>query len=448
MDFKAVDLYLLKLKNGKKQSTTVDDADLADYLETIKEKDEEKFFEYLNTLPIDIKAQTFIELPISFQIDLILKYESTGLADILESLQSDDATDLFIVLEKTDKQKSEDTFLLLSDARQKTIEKLISYLPSEVGSLMQTEIFKVSSTRTIEYAINKLSKLKKDGIGRVQSVFITNDKGHLLNSINIDDIIVENNHKTFDEILKKYPQSYSIASHETIDKAIKIFEKYDLVNLAVIDRTGHLIGRVTHDDIVDMMRDRSTKQIYKMNNIDEDEQLQENFSKTTKTRAIWLTINLVNAVIASLVIGIFEHTLEAIVALAVLMPIVANMAGTASVQTMTVIVRQMGIGEIGFKHLQPILKKEITISFLNGILFAILSFTITQLWFDQYLISLAIAMSMFVSFLSAGVLGATVPMILKRFNLDPAVASSVVVITLVDIIGFFSFLWFAQIMIL
>lgn len=448
MDFKAVDLYLLKLKNGKKQDTSIDDADLADYLETIKEKDEEKFFEYLNTLPLEIKAQTFIELPISFQIDLILKYEPTGLANILELLQSDDATDLFIVIEKADKQKSENTFLLLSDARQKIIEKLISYSSSEVGSLMQTEIFKVSSTRTIKYAIDKLHRLKKEGIGRVQSVFITNDKGHLLNSISIDDLIIENKDKTFDEILENYSQSYSIVSHEHIDKAIKIFEKYDLVNLAVVDRMGHLIGRVTHDDIIDMMRDRSTKQIYKMNNIDQDEQLQENFSKTTKTRAIWLTINLINAVIASLVIGIFEHTLETIVALAVLMPIVANMAGTASVQTMTVIVRQMGIGEIGFKHLKPILRKEISISFLNGILFALLSFIITQLWFDQYLISLAIAMSMFVSFLSAGILGATVPMMLKKLNLDPAVASSVVVITLVDIIGFFSFLWFAQIMIL
>jgi magnesium transporter len=192
------------------------------------------------------------------------------------------------------------------------------------------------------------------------------------------------------------------------------------------------------------MQERATKQLYNLNKLDENEELQENFSKTTKTRATWLTINLLNAILASLVIGIFEEALDAIVALAVLMPIVANMAGTASVQTMTVIVRQMSLGEISISNLKPILSKEINISILNGILFAVLSFGITQMWFNNTLISVSIGLSMFVSFVSAGILGTTVPMVLKKFNIDPAVASSVIVITLVDIIGFFSFLWFAE----
>lgn len=450
MNIKAIDLYLQKLKSGSKEEkkTQVDDADLADYLEDVKQKDESKFFEYLNSLPLELRAQTFIELPTAFQVDLIIKYDPHGLAEILETLESDDATDLFIAIGKTDKQKEEDVFLLLTDKTQKNIEKLISYSDKEAGSLMQTEIFKVGVDKSVDYAILKLQRLKENGIGTVQSVFITDEKGRFLKAIPIDDLILEQKESKFEQILPKYNDEYCINSHENIDQVVNMIEKYDLVSLAVVDRIGHLIGRITHDDVIDIMQEKATKQLYNLNRLDENEEIQENFTKTTKTRATWLTINLVNAVLASLVIGIFEHTLDAIVALAVLMPIVANMAGTASVQTMTVVVRQMAIGEINLDNLKPILQKEINMSLLNGLLFGILSFGITQLWFDNVLISIAIGLSMFVSFISAGILGASVPMLLKKMNLDPAIASSVVVITLVDIIGFFSFLWFAELIIL
>lgn len=448
MDIKAIDLYLQKLKQGLKDQHNIDDADIADYLEEVRLKDENKFFEYLNSLPLSLRAQTFIELPTAFQVDLILKWDENSLANIVQELESDDATDLFLAVSKVDKKKEEKLFSLLSDKKQKTIEKLISYDNNEAGSLMQTELFKVSDTRTIAYAIEKLSKLKENGIGRVQNIFITNEKGIFIKSISIDDLLLEKKEQSFQNILEKFNDDYFVSSHDDIDKVVTTIEKYDLVSLAVVDRMGHLIGRITHDDIVDIMQERATKQLYNLNRLDENEEIQEQFSKTTKTRATWLTINLINAVLASVVIGIFEETLDAIVALAVLMPIVANMAGTASVQTMTVIVRQMSLGEITFHNLKPILKKEINISLLNGILFGILSFAVTQVWFGEILISISIGLSMFVSFVSAGILGTTVPLVLKKINIDPAIASSVIVITIVDIIGFFSFLWFAELIIL
>ncbi len=448
MNIKAIDLYLQKLKNGVKDHERIDDADLADYLEDVKQKDEDKFFEYLNSLPLKIRAETFIELPTPFQIDLILKYDAKGLADIIEVLDSDDATDLFIAITKTDKEKEESIFSLLSDTKQKTIEKLISYESNEAGSLMQTEILKVSNFRTIAYAIEKLGKLKEKGIGTVQSVFVTDNTGRLIKSISIDDLILEKTDKTFDEILEKYPESYSVISHDSVDNVVNIIEKYDLTTLAVVDRKGHLIGRITHDDVIDIMQKRATQQIYNLNKINADEHISEEFSKTSKTRAVWLTINLVNAIIASLVIGLFSHTIETIVALAVLMPIVANMAGTASVQTMTVVVRQMALGEIEFSDIKPIFIKEINIAAINGLLFGSLGAVMAYVRFENWLLSLSIALAMLISFLCAGVLAVVVPMVLKKVNLDPAVASSVVVLTLVDIVGFFSFLWLAQVIML
>lgn len=451
MNVKAIDLYLQKLKIGShKEGTqnTIDDSDIADYLEDIKRDDETKFYTYLNSLPLDIRAQTFIELPTAFQIDLILTYDAQGLAEIIQALESDDATDLFIAVSKVSKAKEEELFALLSDKTQRTIEKLIKYESNEAGSLMQTEIFKVSSSRDVLYAIEKLSRLKQNGIGRVESLFITDEVGRLLKVISLDDLILLQHNDIFADIINNYENSYSIASHASVDEVINMIEKYDLTSLAVVDRTGHLIGRITHDDVLDIMQARATQQIYNLNNINADEEIHASFSKTGKTRAVWLTINLFNAILASIVIGFFENTLHQIVALAVLMPIVANMAGTASMQTVTVIVRQLALGEISYSDVKHILQKEVGIAILNGLFLGALTAVISQFRFGDILVSLSIGVSMVISFAFAGFIGTSIPLLLKKLSIDPAVASSVLVLTITDIIGFFSFLWLAEMIIL
>ena len=449
MNIKAIDLYLQKLKNGSKEvKNHIDDADLADYLEDVKEKDESKFFDYLNSLPLELRASTFMELPTSFQVDLIFKYDAKGLAEINEVLESDEATDLFIAIEKTDRAKSEEVFSLLSDKTQKNIEKLIAYDDDEAGSLMQTEVFKVSKEKTVAYAIEKLGRLKEEGMGTVQNVFITDEAGRFLQSISMDDLILQDKESVFEDILGKYKPGYSVMSHDSMQSVMNMIEKYDIVSLAVVDRKGHLIGRITHDDVVDIMSEHATKQIYNLNNLNEDEEIQENFFKTTKSRGKWLALNLFNVTLASVVIGFFEETLNAIVALAVLMPIVANMAGTSASQTMTVIVRQIGLGELELKDFPLLFKKEMSIATLNGFFFGLLTAFISQMRYHDPLVSLSIGLAMFFSFVMAGAIGTSIPMILKRFDIDPAVASSIFVLTFVDVIGFFSFLSIANFIIL
>lgn len=449
MDTKAIDVYLEKLQNGEKVDYShLDDADIADYLQDIKGDNEKKFFEFLQSLPLNLRAETFIELPIPFQIDLIIKYSPLQLTQIIQSLNSDDATDLYITISKINEEKQEEVFELLDDSTQKNIEKLIIYKDDEAGSLMQTEIFKVSYDKTIAYAIEKLADLKKEGIGKVDSVFIIDEHDKFIKSISLDDLILENKEQSFKDILDKYPNEYSVHSHESIDELLQKIEKYDLRSIAVIDKKKHLLGRITHDDIIDKMQEVATQQIYNLHKIDKDEHIQESFKKTAQTRAKWLLVNLINVTLASIVIGLFEETLDAIVALAVLMPIVANMAGTAASQTMTVIVRQLALGEIDFNDIGSILKKELTASFINGLFFGVLTGIISQVRYDDIFISLSISLAMLFSFVMASVIGTSMPMLLKKFNVDPAVASSVFVLTLVDIVGFFSFLWIAKIIIL
>lgn len=446
-----IDTYLKKLKQGSKGITAEENihhSDIADYLEHIKQIDEDEFFLLFETLPQRKRANTFLELGTPFQIDLINHYDADALAAILRVSKSNDATDIFLTISKTDQEKSEDVFALLSDTQQEKIVSLIHYDESEAGSLMQTELFKVKSSDNVSYAIQKLAQLKKQSIGEIQCLFVTDEDDKLLKTIFMDDLILENTQKRFSDFMDKFPAPHKVSVHESTQYVLNMIEKYDLSVLAVVDEKGHLAGRITHDDAVESIRDRATQQMYNLGKLHADEEIHEDFTKTGKTRAIWLSINLVNAIIASLVIGLFEETLDAIVVLAVLMPIVANMAGTASVQTMTVVVRQMGLGEITFHDIRPVLMKEINMAVLNGLFFAFLSAGTAQLWFGNYDISLAMGLSMWVSFICAGLLGTSVPMLLKKVHLDPAVASSVVVITLIDIIGFFSFLWFSELIIL
>ncbi|MDM5272160.1 magnesium transporter [Sulfurovum sp. zt1-1] len=442
-DIKSLDLYLEKLEKGT-YDVHMSDADHADFLEILKQHDEEKFFTYINLLSVELRAEILMELPLPFQVDYIEESDEVRLSEIIEALDSDDATNFYLTIAKKEKEKSQKVFELLSQKRQDTISDLITYPEDQAGALMQTELFMVPSYKSIDEGKALLARLKKEGIGTVQSAFITDERGKFIKTIPIDDLLLESSDQTFDQIIDRYPESYSVLAHESIDKVIESVSKYDLTTLAVLDNKGNLLGRITHDDALDVMQRRATGQIYNLSRVHKDEEVQESFVKSTQTRSIWLAINLINAIIASLVIGVFEHTLSAIIELAILLPIVANMAGTASVQTMTVIIRQMALGNINFTLLRPIFLKELRIAVANGVIFGVMSSIAAHVWFGNMHVSVAIGLSMFVSFVLAGLLGTTVPIALKKMNFDPAVASSVIVITAVDIIGFFSFLWFAK----
>ena len=444
MDIKAIELYLERLKHGRNGGGHIEDADIADYLEVVKQEDEEKFFTYLDSLPLVKRAQTLIEISIPYQIDFIMEHDAKSLSEIIEVLESDDAVNLYQAIEKADKSKSVALFALLEETTQEVIEKLMHYESDEAGSLMQIELFQVPSHKTVSQAIKILAKLKQNGIGTVQNVYVTDERGKFLKSISIDDLIVEKTDQTLACIIDKIPVSYSVMPRDSIETVISTITKYDLISLAVVDSGGYLLGRITHDDAVIAMQQSATKQMYNINRLNEDEHIHESFGRTSKTRSIWLAVNMVNAIIASMVIGIFEDILTAMVALAVLMPIVANMAGTASVQTMTVMIRQMALGEINFDGFRPVFMKEFYIGMINGILFGLLSTLIAQLWFESIDVSVSIGLSMLVTFMLASLLGTTMPVELERMWFDPAGVSSVIVMTLVDISGFVSFLGFAQ----
>lgn len=426
-----------------------DDADIADYLEVIKAEDEERFFNYLRGLPSKLQAETLIELPPPIQADLIRKLESNALAELVKVLATDDATDLLQLVLKVDHDKGEAVFDALTDRLQQVIRRLMVYEEDQAGAWMQTEVFSVRDGETITNSLRRLRRMKAtERLERVQYVHVVDENKKLLRTIPLSELILIPTRKRYGEIIEEFATPYCVEAAAPIDEAVKVIERYDLALLPVVDRNGHLIGQITHDDVVDIIQEMATEQMYGLGNVSAAEDPYESAVKTGRSRAFWLGINLVNVTLVSVVIGLFEEALESIVALAVLMPIVANMAGTASMQTLTVMVRQIALGELTPVNALRFFRKEIGIAAVNGVVFGLAGMLISYLRFDSLLLGAVMGLAMAISFIFAGALGAGVPVLLKRLGIDPAVASSTLVITMIDVVGFFSFLALATVVLL
>ncbi len=426
--------------------------DIAKILKHIKEEDEEKFFYYLENIPDEILGDVLIELPENYLKETIEKLPSSRLAKAVKELESDDATDLIKDIEDVDEKKVEKVFSELDQKEKEDIIKLSAYSDDEAGAHMQTELFTARLNEKISDAIERLKRLKKEKkLENIHQVYIIDEFGRLLTIVSLEDLITYDFNKTFKEALKDQLENFQIRYAKDTDKiedVLHLFEEYDLSALPVVDRKGKLLGRITSDDIYDLIEESATEQIYNLAGVSDEAEHEDSLLKTGKNRAIWLFINLGTAILASLVIGVFEGTIQKYVALAVLMPIVASMGGNAGTQTLTVVVRQLALGEIDKQNAKRALKKEIVIALINGFLFAVVMAVIAYFWFKDVKLGYVIALAMIINLLAAGFFGALIPLMLKKFNIDPAVGSSVLLTTVTDVVGFFAFLGLAKLILL
>jgi len=427
-----------------KTLTSTEFTDYLDQLISAKNESDEAFVSSFLALKEYERANVVSKLPDTYQKMLCRTLSDAQLAAFVNLMRTDDATDLMIILKEVNEAKWLKTIELLDTDLTKAVKTLMNYSEDESGSLMEMEIFTVAKNETIKDSIKRLRGLNKNhSHEHIGSIFLVDDEFRLLALFPLSKIVTADEKLTYADMYEGTSPPISIHSRASVNEAARLMKRYDLHVLPVINRNGRLLGRITHDDILDYIEENATKQMYGLSQVHPEEEIETNIMETGRNRALWLTVNLINATLVSIVIGFFEHSLQKVVALAVLMPIVANMAGTASMQTLTVIVRQMALGNVSWGDATPTLLKEIKLAFFNGLLFALLGTIISYVWFSSWHLGGVMAASMFVSFVIAGILGAYVPLGLKAVKIDPAIASSVIVITLVDVIGFFSFLWFA-----
>ena len=413
-------------------------------LARVKNESDERFVDAFLELDADMRAKVSVELPEPARRLLCETLPAELLAAIVNRMRTDDAADMMILLKEADEAKWLKGIELLDTELKAAVRQLMDYSDDESGSLMEIEIFAVTPDETVRDSMKRLRMLiDSHALQHISSVFLVDSEHHLLALFPLEAVVSINDDLTYADLYDGRTQPISVHSRSSVYEAVRLMTRYNLSVLPVINKNGRLLGRITHDDILDYIQEDATRQMYGLGQVDPNEAPESGVVEAGRDRALWLGINLFNVTLVSAVIGLFEHSLQQVVALAVLMPIVANMAGAASMQTLTVVVRQMALGGIGYKEGAPVVFKELKIALLNGALFALLAMLISYARFSSWYLGGVMAAAMFVSFIGGGILSAYVPLGLKRLGIDPAVASSVIVITLVDVIGFFSFLWFA-----
>ncbi len=437
------------LEFKKDNNNSVHPYDISEQLLKLRDIDEDEYSKMLKKIPSALLAEVLSEMPDIVQEEISDHISTKKIVAITSSMDTDDAADFIQNISEDNEELAQEILESFDEEDKEVLEQLISYSDDEAGAYMQTELFSARNDEKIGDAIKRLKDLKE--IGEVDNIWhchITGKRGEYIGSVGLEELIIFEHDMKFSDIPSDKLRNYKISHKADLKDVVEMVTNYNLSSLPVVDNRNRLIGRITSDDVYDIIQDSATEQIYNMAGVNDEAEQEESMYQIGKSRAIWLGVNLVTAIAASIVIGMFDATIQSLVALAVLMPIVASMGGNAGTQTLTVTVRQLALGDIENEDAKKTIIKEVIISLVNGFLFAGVVGLIAYLWFKLPLLGLVIAMSMVINLISAGFFGAVIPLTLQKLKIDPAIGSTVLLTTVTDVVGFFSFLGLATLILL
>ena len=383
------------------------------------------------------EGEVLHELNEELQMELLQDIELNNLVEMIGELELDEMVD---ILQTLPDQKLEDFLSRVSRQDRERIEKVLEYPEDTAGGLLNTDVISVKPRHTLEVVFRYL-RAKKDLPQNTDKIFVVSRDDQYLGELLISKMLVSEPNLTVRELMEtdKKPISADVSDAEVA----RLFEQEDLISAAVVDENQRLLGRITVDDVVDVIIEDADQNFLGMAGIVEDTFAPP--GRAAKSRVLWLTINLATAFLASATISIFQESIDKLVYLAILMPIVASMGGVAATQTLTIFIRGMSLQQINATNIAWLFKREVAVSIINGIVLSIIIGAITYFWFEDILISALICIAMSINLVAAVIAGVFVPTILRSLNQDPAVAGSVVVTTVTDVVGFFSFLGLATI---
>ncbi len=405
-------------------------ADAADIIEHLTENDRENLIT-LSGFKID--PEVFIELNESIQSEIVKYLPTNSIVDIIKNLDSDDAIK---ILENLDEINKETLLNSLPPKDRFALKESLSFPEDSAARLMQREFTAIPNNWSVGQTIDYLRE-NKDLPDEFLEIFIVDNEFKPIGTVPASKVLRTSREAEMQSIMLETQLSIPVDMDQ--EQVGHIFENYNLNSACVVDKSNKLVGMITSDDMLTVLKEEAEEDTLRLAGVGDEEITDGVFTKT-KRRFNWLLLNLLTAFLATWVISIFGATIEQMVALAFLMPIVASMGGNAGMQTLAVTVRAIATNDLSKNNFAKTVTKEFAIGVLNGIIFAIISALIVQLWFKDIYLSLIISISMVLNMIVAGLFGILVPVTLKRFNVDPAIASSVFVTTITDVIGFLSFL--------
>ena len=409
-------------------------SEIAHALESSPPKQRSIIFSLLET---EEEGDVLFELGEEIQQDLISNISNEELSEAVKELELDEIVD---ILQNLPEERMKTILSNMSKVDRQRIEMGLTFPENTAGGLLNTDVISVRPNNSIKEVLSYLRD-QKELPESTDKIFVVNNDNNYLGELPISKIITTDPVMNVREIMETDIPAIDV-NLEDKDVAT-IFERNNLISSAVIDHKGQLIGRITIDDVVDVIREDADQNLLGMAGVAEDTFAPP--GRAARSRVFWLTMNLITAFIASSTINLFQDVLDKIVYLAILMPIVASMGGVAATQTLTIVLRGLTLEQINTSNIRWLFKRELAVSILNGIVLSLLVGFITYAWFQETILSILISCALIINLISSVIAGILVPLILRRFNQDPAIGGSVVVTTVTDVVGFLSFLGLATI---
>ncbi|HWJ04509.1 MAG TPA: magnesium transporter [Steroidobacteraceae bacterium] len=407
-------------------------AEIASLLESLPPAQREAIWDLVDP---ELEGDVLVELNEEVRAGLIREMDAEELVAATEGLELDDLADLLRELPEAVNQQ----VLRSLDAQDRDrLNSVLKYEEDTAGGLMNTDTISVRPDVTLETVLRYL-RMRGDVPDRTDALFVVNRGDRYLGVLLVTRLLTEDPERTVGEVMET--EVAGIAPSTPAGEVANLFQDRDLVSAAVVaPEDGRLLGRITVDDVVDVIRDEAEHSVMSMAGLDEDADMFAPVVHSARRRGVWLGVNLVTAFLAASVVGQFEATIQQIVALAILMPIVASMGGVAATQTLTLIVRGIALGQVERANARWLFTKEISVAMLNGCIAALIVASVAYAWFRNWRIAAVIFAAMVVNLVAAALAGVSVPLALKRFGVDPAVAGGVIVTTVTDVTGFASLL--------
>lgn len=411
----------------------IHDADLADLIELLRGDQRGRLIEALGE---DFNPGTLSELEEPIRDQVIDAMPNEQIAEAVREMESDDAV---YILEDLEEAEQSDILAKLPRKERIALQRSLDYPEDSAGRLMQTDYISVPPFWSVGQTIDYMRE--NDDLPTTFSyIWVVDPSHHLVGRVPLDRLLRTKRPVTIEEIADL--EVNALTAEEDQEEVALEFERYDLISAPVVDESKRLLGVITADDVMEVLKDEAEEDILRLGGVG-DESVSDTVLRTTKNRFVWLLVNLFTAILASWVISLFDATIEQMVALAILMPIVASMGGNAGTQSMTVAVRALAVKELGRVNAARVVSREALVGLLNGLLFAIIMGGVAFFWFGSDILGLVIAAAMILNMLAAGLFGILIPMALDALDIDPAVASGVFVTTVTDVLGFFGFLGLA-----
>ena len=410
--------------------------DIAHQLETAPPKFRHILWELVDP---DISGEVIQELSDEIQSEFLIQMDGAAVASLTEGLDVDDIAD---ILQQLPDQMIPEVLQAMSWQDRQRVESVLTYDEETAGGLMDTEIITVRADITVDVVLRYLRRFEELP-DITDNLFVVSRNDTFLGNLPLGKVLTSSPTTTVREVMNTEVQAIHV--NLTDSDVAQLFQRHDLVSAPVVDDKNHLLGRITIDDVVDVIVEDADHSLLAMAGLSDTEDTFSSIARTAPRRAVWLGVNLITAIVASTAISLFEDTLDKVVALAILMPIVASMGGVAGSQTLTVVIRGMALGQIERSNLSWLLSKEFTVGALNGMLYALVIGAVVSVWFQDSTMAIIIGLAMAINLMAAALTGTLLPVILRSIKIDPALAGSVILTTVTDIVGFVSFLGLAAV---